>query len=99
MLIRRGTAALEERVQLLIVAASAVISSIGFTSTVLYQICTGVYLLFSAALNGQVFSPNIETPNMEYKRLSRCGIDSCKQTLFYLDDGQWFCKNGHLREV
>ena len=43
--------------------------------------------------------PNIETPNMEYKRLSRCGVDSCKQKLFYLDDGQWFCKNGHLREV
>ncbi|KAG0637729.1 hypothetical protein HOY80DRAFT_971467 [Tuber brumale] len=35
---------------------------------------------------------------MEYKRLSRCGVDGCKQTLFYLDDGQWFCKNGHLRE-
>ncbi|KAH8155266.1 uncharacterized protein LAJ45_00275 [Morchella importuna] len=35
---------------------------------------------------------------MDYKRLSRCGVDNCKQTLFYLDDGQWFCKNGHLRE-
>ncbi|CAZ80192.1 unnamed protein product [Tuber melanosporum] len=35
---------------------------------------------------------------MEYRRLSRCGVDGCKQTLFYLDDGQWFCKNGHLRE-
>ncbi|CUS09105.1 unnamed protein product [Tuber aestivum] len=35
---------------------------------------------------------------MEYKRLSRCGVDGCKQTLFYLDDGQWFCKNDHLRE-
>ncbi|PWW73115.1 hypothetical protein C7212DRAFT_359489 [Tuber magnatum] len=35
---------------------------------------------------------------MEHKRLSRCGVDGCKQTLFYPDDGQWFCKNGHLRE-
>ncbi|KAL7268566.1 hypothetical protein RUND412_008808 [Rhizina undulata] len=35
---------------------------------------------------------------MQYKRLSRCGIDGCKQTLFHVDDGQWFCKNGHLRE-
>ncbi|KAI5779245.1 hypothetical protein EDC01DRAFT_309706 [Geopyxis carbonaria] len=35
---------------------------------------------------------------MEYKRLSRCGIDGCKQTKFYLEAGQWFCKIGHLRE-
>lgn len=36
---------------------------------------------------------------MEYKRLSRCGIDNCKQTQFYIENGRWFCKNGHMREV
>ncbi|KAF8423110.1 hypothetical protein EV426DRAFT_145528 [Tirmania nivea] len=33
-----------------------------------------------------------------YRRLNRCGIDNCKTTLYYLEDGQWFCKNGHRRE-
>lgn len=36
---------------------------------------------------------------MSHKRLSRCGIENCKSTSFYLNDGQWFCKKGHLREV
>ncbi|KAA8895369.1 hypothetical protein FN846DRAFT_969991 [Sphaerosporella brunnea] len=35
---------------------------------------------------------------VEYKRLSRCGIDNCKQVHFYLENGRWFCKNGHMRE-
>ncbi|TGZ83085.1 hypothetical protein EX30DRAFT_148106 [Ascodesmis nigricans] len=35
---------------------------------------------------------------MEYKRLSRCGVDGCRQTLFYVDAGQTFCKYGHLRQ-
>jgi len=34
-----------------------------------------------------------------YRRLNRCGVDNCKTTLYYLEDGQWFCKNGHRREV
>lgn len=34
-----------------------------------------------------------------YRRLNRCGIDNCKASLYYLEDGQWFCKNGHRREV
>ncbi|KAI5851020.1 hypothetical protein BZA05DRAFT_354028 [Tricharina praecox] len=34
---------------------------------------------------------------MEYKRLTRCGIDNCKQTLFFPENGRWFCKNGHMR--
>ncbi|KAF8477206.1 hypothetical protein BDZ91DRAFT_672662 [Kalaharituber pfeilii] len=33
-----------------------------------------------------------------FRRLNRCGIDNCKATVYYLQDGQWFCKNGHLRE-
>ncbi|KAF8439226.1 hypothetical protein BGX38DRAFT_1134601 [Terfezia claveryi] len=33
-----------------------------------------------------------------YRRLNRCGIDNCRTTLYYLEDGQWFCKNGHRRE-
>lgn len=47
-------------------------------------------------------SVNCDTSNpmsTEYKRLPRCGIDNCKQTLFYLETGRWFCKNGHMREV
>lgn len=36
----------------------------------------------------------------EYRRLSRCGVDNCPETRFYLSEGRWFCAlNGHLREV
>ncbi|KAI5785102.1 RNA polymerase I-specific transcription initiation factor Rrn7 [Peziza echinospora] len=34
----------------------------------------------------------------QYQRLGRCGIDNCKATLYYIEDGQSFCKNGHRRE-
>jgi hypothetical protein len=66
----------------------------------------GVNALSRVSLQGRVFHPHIhiihypsEYRYMEYKRLSRCGIDNCKQTLFYPENGRWFCKNGHMREV
>ncbi|KAI9789192.1 MAG: Pol I core factor CF [Peltula sp. TS41687] len=36
---------------------------------------------------------------MEYIRGEVCGVENCRATQYYLEDGLWFCKNGHIREV
>ncbi|KAI5814252.1 hypothetical protein BZA77DRAFT_345832 [Pyronema omphalodes] len=33
----------------------------------------------------------------ETRRMGRCGVDNCKQTRYTLQDGQWYCRNGHLK--
>ncbi|RPA78958.1 hypothetical protein BJ508DRAFT_151464 [Ascobolus immersus RN42] len=32
------------------------------------------------------------------KKKHVCGVDNCKTRLFYVENGQWFCKYGHIRE-
>lgn len=59
------------------------------------QISAETGIIFLAAVKSCPCNRRI----MSHKRLSRCGIENCKSTSFYLNDGQWFCKKGHLREV
>lgn len=36
---------------------------------------------------------------MQYFKGEVCGVDNCRATQYYDEDGQSFCKNGHRREV
>ena len=36
---------------------------------------------------------------MEYLQADVCGIDNCRATQYQLEDGRWFCRNGHQKEV
>jgi hypothetical protein len=34
---------------------------------------------------------------MEYVRGDVCGVDNCRATRYYIEDGLSYCKNGHRR--
>lgn len=36
---------------------------------------------------------------MEYVTRGVCGQEGCRQRRYYLDNGLWFCRRGHLQEV
>ncbi len=36
---------------------------------------------------------------VEYLKGEVCGVDNCRVTQYYLEDGQLFCRNGHRKEV
>lgn len=35
---------------------------------------------------------------MDYVKGEVCGIDNCRVRQYYVEDGLWFCKNGHRKE-
>ncbi|KAJ6005449.1 hypothetical protein N7451_003393 [Penicillium sp. IBT 35674x] len=35
---------------------------------------------------------------MDYVTRGVCGQESCRERRYYLDNGQWFCRRGHLQE-
>jgi hypothetical protein len=36
---------------------------------------------------------------MEYVTRGVCGQEGCRERRYYLDNGLWFCRRGHLQEV
>lgn len=36
---------------------------------------------------------------MEYTIRGRCGQEGCRERRYYLDEGLWFCRQGHQQEV
>jgi len=36
---------------------------------------------------------------MEYVTRGVCGQEACRERRYYLDNGLWFCRRGHLQEV
>ncbi|KZF23440.1 hypothetical protein L228DRAFT_282169 [Xylona heveae TC161] len=35
---------------------------------------------------------------MEYVKGERCGVENCRSNRYYVEDGLWFCRNGHRKE-
>ncbi|GLI77478.1 hypothetical protein PoHVEF18_005768 [Penicillium ochrochloron] len=35
---------------------------------------------------------------MEYVTRGVCGQEGCRERRYYLDNGLWFCRRGHLQE-
>lgn len=36
---------------------------------------------------------------MEYVTRGVCGQEGCRERRYYLDNGLWYCRRGHLQEV
>lgn len=36
---------------------------------------------------------------MDYVTRGVCGQEGCRERRYYLDNGLWFCRRGHLQEV
>lgn len=36
---------------------------------------------------------------MDYVTRGVCGQEGCRETRYYLDNGLWYCRRGHLQEV
>lgn len=36
---------------------------------------------------------------MDYVTRGVCGQEGCRERRYYLDNGHWFCRRGHLQEV
>ena len=36
---------------------------------------------------------------MQYVEGDVCGVENCRAVQYYIEDGLWFCKNGHQRVV
>ena len=36
---------------------------------------------------------------MDYVTRGVCGQEGCRERKYYLDNGLWFCRRGHLQEV
>ncbi|CAP93512.1 Pc16g08420 [Penicillium rubens Wisconsin 54-1255] len=35
---------------------------------------------------------------MDYVTRGVCGQEGCRETRYYLDNGLWYCRRGHLQE-
>lgn len=36
---------------------------------------------------------------MQYVKGDVCGVENCRAVQYYIEDGLWFCRNGHQSAV